>query len=92
MGDAADILNSTGHLLLGIVNPLSLATPILHPDRSGKMPCLDPAAFASGQRGPVEQVGEGAVDALEGVGHGIGTAIDKLGEGATDLFDGITGR
>ena len=31
MGDAADILNGTGHLLLGIVNPLSLATPILHP-------------------------------------------------------------
>jgi hypothetical protein len=88
MGDAADILNSTGHLLLGIVNPLSLATPILHPGRSGDMPCRDPAAFASGQQGPVE----GAVDAIEGVGHGIGSAIESLGKGASDLFDGITGR
>jgi uncharacterized protein involved in outer membrane biogenesis len=92
MGDAADILNSTGHLLLGIVNPLSLATPILHPDRSGKMPCQDPSAFAAGEQGPVGRVGGRAVDAIEGVGHGIGTAIEKLGEGATDLFDGITGR
>jgi uncharacterized protein involved in outer membrane biogenesis len=92
MGDAADMLKGTSHLLLGIVDPLSLATPILHPDRSGKMPCLDPAAFAAGQQGPAERVGEGAVDAIEGVGHGIGTAIEKLGEGATDLFDGITGR
>ena len=92
MSDAGDILKSTGHLLLGIVNPLSLATPILHPDRSGKMPCLDPAAFAAGQQGPAERVGEGAVDTIEGVGHGIGAAIEKLGEGASDLLDGITGR
>ena len=92
MGDAADILSSTGHLLLGIVNPLSLATPILHPGRSGDMPCRDPAAFARGQQGPVERVGKGAVDAIEGVGQGIGSAIESLGKGASDLFDGITGR
>jgi hypothetical protein len=92
MDDAADILKGTGHLLLGIVNPLSLATPILHPDRSGDMPCRDPGAFAAGQRGPVERAGEGAVDAIEDVGHGIGSAIKDLGKGATDLFDGITGR
>jgi uncharacterized protein involved in outer membrane biogenesis len=92
MGDAADILNSTGHLLLGIVNPLSLATPILHPDRRGTMPCRDPAAFAAGQQGPVERIGDGAVDAIEGVGRGIGSAIEDLGKGASDLLDGITGR
>jgi uncharacterized protein involved in outer membrane biogenesis len=92
MGDAADVLKSTSHLLLGIVNPLSLATPILHPDRSGDLPCRDPAAFAAGQQGPVERVGEGAVDTLEGVGQGIGSALEKLGKGASDLLDGITGR
>ena len=92
MGDAADLLKSTGHLLLGIVNPLSLATPILHPDRSGDLPCRDPAAFAAGEQGPVEEVGQGAVDALEGVGQGIGSAIERLGKGASDLLDGITGR
>jgi uncharacterized protein involved in outer membrane biogenesis len=92
MGDAADLLKSTGHLLLGIVNPLSLATPILHPDRRGDMPCRDPRAFAGDQQGPVERAGAGAVDAIEGVGHGIGSAIESLGKGASDLFDGITGR
>jgi uncharacterized protein involved in outer membrane biogenesis len=92
MGDAADILKSTGHLLLGIVNPLSLATPILHPDRSGDMPCRDPSAFAGGQPSAVGRAGRTAVDAVEGVEHGIGAAVKDLGEGATDLFDGITGR
>jgi uncharacterized protein involved in outer membrane biogenesis len=92
MGDAADILNGTGHLLLGIVNPLSLATPILHPERRGDMPCQDPRAFADERQNPIGRVGQGAVDVIEGVGQGIGTAIDKLGKDATDLFDGITGR
>ena len=92
MGDASDVLSGTGHLLLGIVNPLSLATPILHPDRKGEMPCRDPAAFAGGQQGPVEQVGQGAVNVVEGVGHGIGSALERLGKGASHLFDGITGR
>jgi uncharacterized protein involved in outer membrane biogenesis len=92
MDDAADILKGTGHLLLGIVNPLSLATPILHPDRRGAMPCEDPEAFAGGQQNPVERAGEGAVKVIEGVGKGIGSAIEDLGKGATDLFDGITGQ
>jgi uncharacterized protein involved in outer membrane biogenesis len=92
MDDAGDILKSTGHLLLGIVDPLSLATPILHPERGGDLPCRDPAAFAGGQPSAVGRAGRGAVDAVEGVGHGIGAAIKDLGRGATDLFDGITGR
>ncbi|MGH6917880.1 MAG: AsmA family protein [Geminicoccaceae bacterium] len=92
MDDAGDILSGTGHLLLGIVNPLSLATPILHPNRSGDMPCRDPGAFAGGQQGPVERAGQGAVDAVEGVGHGIGSAIEDLGKGASDLLDDIMGR
>jgi AsmA protein len=92
MDDAGDILNGTGHLLLGIVNPLSLATPILHPDRRGDMPCRDPGAFAGGQQDPVERAGEGAVDVIEGVGQGIGSAIKQLGKGASDLLDGIEGR
>ena len=86
MDDVADVLKSTGHLLLGIVNPLSLATPILHPNRSGDMPCRDPGAFAGGQQSPVERAGQGAVDAVEGVGHGIGSAIEHLGKGASDLL------
>jgi uncharacterized protein involved in outer membrane biogenesis len=92
MGDAADILKGTGHLLLGIVNPLSLATPILHPERGGDLPCRDPAAFARGQPSAVGRAGQTAVDAMESVGHGIGTAIERLGKDASDLFDGITGR
>ena len=92
MGDAGDILRGTGHLLLGIVNPLSLVTPILHPDRRGAMPCEDPGAFTRGQQNPIEGVGQGAVNVLEGVGQGIGSAIESLGRGATDLFDGITGQ
>ena len=92
MGDATDVLNSAGHLLLGIVDPLSLATPILHPDRSGDMPCRDPRAFAGGQPNPVERVGEGAVDVMEGVGHGIGAAIERLGKGASSLLDDLIGR
>ena len=92
LGDASDILQSTGHLLLGIVNPLSLATPILHPDRSGAMPCRDPQAFAAGQPGAMEQVGQGAVDVMEGVGHGIGAAVERLGKGASSLLEDLTGR
>jgi hypothetical protein len=92
MSDAGDLLNSAGHLLLGIVDPLSLATPILHPDRSGDMPCRDPRAFAGGQPNPVERVGQGAVDVMEGVGHGIGAALERLGKGASGLLDDLTGR
>jgi AsmA family protein len=92
MDDAGDILKSTGHLLLGIVDPLSLATPILHPERGGDLPCRDPAAFAGGEPGAVGRVGGAAVDAVEDVGHGIGAAIKDLGKGAVDLFDGVTGR
>jgi hypothetical protein len=92
MSDAPDLLKSAGHLLLGIVDPLSLATPILHGDRRGDMPCRDPAAFAGGQRGPIGRATDTAVDAVEDVGHGIGAAIEDVGEGARKLFDGITGR
>jgi uncharacterized protein involved in outer membrane biogenesis len=92
MDDAGDILKSTGHLLLGIVDPLSLATPILHPERGGDLPCRDPAAFASGQPSAVGRAGRTAVDAVEGVGHGIGAAIKDVGKGAEKLFDGLTGR
>ena len=92
MDDAADILKTTGHLLLGIVNPLSLATPILHPDRRGMAPCRDPAAFANEQMMPGGSVGQGAADVIEGVGHGIGKAVEDLGKGASDLLDDLTGQ
>jgi uncharacterized protein involved in outer membrane biogenesis len=92
VGDAPELLKSAGHLLLGIVDPLSLATPILHRERSGDMPCRDPGAFAGGQRGPVGRAAETAVDAVEDVRHGIGKAVEEVGEGAAKLFDGITGR
>jgi hypothetical protein len=92
VNDAASILSGTGHLLLGIVNPLSLATPVLHPDRSGDLPCRNPAAFVSGQQGPVEAVGGTAVDAVKSVGQGIGSAIEDIGKGASDLLDDVTGK
>jgi AsmA family protein len=91
-GDATDILSTTGHLLLGIVDPLSLATPVLHPERKGDRPCLDPAAFAGPQQGPAERAGATAVDAIEGVGQGIGAAIKKVGEGASKLLEDVTGQ
>jgi len=96
LADAPDLLEGAGHLLLGIVDPLSLATPILHRERRGDMPCRDPAAFAGGQRGPVGRAADTGIDAVEDVGHGIGAAIKDVGkdvgEGAEKLFDGITGR
>ncbi len=92
VGDAATILGSAGHLLLGIVNPLSLAAPILHPARSGDLPCRDPAAFTSGQQGPVEAAGDTAVDAVKSVGQGIGSAIKDIGKGASELLDDVTGQ
>jgi AsmA family protein len=92
VGDARDILSTTGHLLLGIVDPLSLATPVLHPERAGDRPCLDPAAFAGPQQGPAERAEEKTVETLEDVGQGIGAAIKKVGEGASKLLEDVTGQ
>jgi hypothetical protein len=91
-GDATDILSTTGHLLLGIVDPLSLATPVLHPERQGDKPCLDPAAFEGPPQGAAERVGETAIDAAKSVGQGIGDAIKKVGEGASKLLEDVTGQ
>jgi AsmA family protein len=92
MGDAEDILRATGHMLLGVVDPLSLATPMLHPERQGEKPCLNPAAFAGPPHGAAERVDQDALDAAESVGQGIGDAIKKVGEGASKLLDDITGQ
>ncbi|MEM7022533.1 MAG: AsmA family protein [Pseudomonadota bacterium] len=90
VGDAKTILSSAGHLLLGIVNPLSLATPVLHPDRKGGLPCADPSILQ--QSSPADQVGATAVDAVEGTAKGVGTAIDEIGKDAKKLLKGVTER
>jgi AsmA family protein len=90
MDDAGDILSSTGHLLLGIVDPLSLATPILDPGRSGGEPCRYPTAVQ--EPDAIQSAGETAVDAVTDTAKGVGSAIEKIGKGASDLLDDVLGR
>jgi hypothetical protein len=90
MGDATDLLDSTGNLLLGIVNPLSLATPVLFPDRGGDMPCRDPAIAQESD--PIQSVGGTAIDAVTDTAKGVGSAIEDIGKGASDLLDDVIGR
>ena len=96
MGDATDILSTTGHLLLGIVDPLSLATPVLHPERQGDMPCLDPAAFTGAAAGPRRARRQDRGRCGEDVGQGIGAAIKKARRGRLQAAGGrhrsVTGR
>ncbi len=88
--DAGDILGSASHLLLGIVNPLSLATPVLHPGMQGGEPCLDPSIAQESD--PIQDVGGTAIDAVEGTAKGVGSVLEDLGKGAGELLDGITGK
>jgi hypothetical protein len=90
MGDATDLLDSTGNLLLGIVNPLSLATPVLFPDRGGDMPCRDPAIAQESD--PIQSVGGTAIDAVTDTAKGVGSAIEDIGKGASDVLDDVIGR
>ena len=90
VGDAASLLGSTTHLLLGIVNPLSLATPVLHPGLKGGEPCRNPSVVQRSD--PVEKVGGTAIDAVEDTAKGVGSALEEIGKGAGKLLEGITGN
>ncbi|MEM7024376.1 MAG: hypothetical protein AAF637_17615, partial [Pseudomonadota bacterium] len=90
VGSAESILSGAGHLLLGIVNPTSLATPILQPGLKGDQACRDPSLVQ--QSDSVESIGTGAADAVKGAAEDVGSAIEGLGERATDLLDRATGQ
>jgi hypothetical protein len=89
VGDAESVLGSASHLLLGMVNPLSLATPVLHPDLQGSRPCRDPSVMQRSD--PIERVGGTAVDAAEDTAKGVGSLLEQVGKGAGKLLEDITG-
>lgn len=90
--DASDILSSTGHLLLGIVNPLSLVTPILHPGLGGATPCATATLPAAQRENLFERAQGAAGGAVRDVEHGIGSVLEGIGGAAKKAFDGATGQ
>lgn len=90
--DAGDILSSTGHLLLGIVNPLSLVTPILHPSLGGTTPCENATLPAAQRENLFERAQGAAGKAVGDVEHGIGSVLEDIGGAAKKALDGATAQ